>query len=127
MSNAQKNDKRNGTLPSLLVIFSLIMLRRFQLLTKTPDPLIAKTYLAISGEPIFSYEDEEKTEKPRMLEGEEAAVARWFDDEDWEAAQGTSKGKGKGKGWFGKAGSTDKGKWVTRAPVGVAEVAAKRG
>jgi hypothetical protein len=62
-----------------------------------------------------------------MLEGEEAAVARWFDDEDWEAAQGTSKGKGKGKGWFGKAGATDKGKWVTRAPVGVAEVAVKRG
>jgi hypothetical protein len=98
--------------------------------------LIAKTYLAISssssGEPLFSYTDsaeEEKTEKPgRLLIGEDAAVARWFDDEEWEAAQPTGKGKGKIMGsWFGTgAGKESKGKWVSRVPVGVADVG-KRG
>lgn len=110
----------------------LIPLTRFQLLTKTPDPLIAKTYLAISAEePLFSYtEEDEKTEKPgRALIGEEAAVARWYDDEEWETAQGVGKGKGRDpRNWFGVGGKDkDKGKWVSRVPVGVAQVAAKRG
>lgn len=114
----------------------LIVFLRFQLLTKTPDPLIAKTYLAISssssGEPLFSYTDsteDEKTEKPgRPLVGEEAAVARWFDDEEWEATQST-KGKGKAtRSWFGTgAGKESKGKWVSRQPAGVADVNEKRG
>ena len=56
-------------------------LKRFQLLTKTPDPAIGKAYLAISDEAAGG---ETLSGKKRVLSAEEAAVERWFDDEDWE-------------------------------------------
>jgi hypothetical protein len=99
---------------------------RFQLVTKTPDPLIAKTYLSLSNsgttsQEIFSFNDpadEEIKEKPRQVQmsGEELAVARWFDDEAWEAQQrGTTDKSRKSGGWFGGKGK-GKGKWVSRGP-----------
>jgi hypothetical protein len=96
---------------------------RFQLVTKTPDPLIAKTYLSLSDpqtQEMFSFidpADEEIKEKPRQgqMNGEELAVARWFDDEAWEAQQGGTDKSRKSGGWFGGKGK-GKGKWVSRGP-----------
>jgi hypothetical protein len=99
---------------------------RFQLVTKTPDPLIAKTYLSLSNsettsQEIFSFidpADEEIKEKPRQVQmnGEELAVARWFDDEAWEAQQGGTVKSGKNGGWFDGGKGKGKGKWVSRGP-----------
>lgn len=87
--------------------------KRFQLITKTADPRIAKTYLALAsdaseGTTLFSYDDEVK-EKPRAVTEEEAALARWYEDEEWEARQALPQGAGRGK-------DKGKGKWVCRAP-----------
>lgn len=51
------------------------------------------------------------------MTGEELAVARWFDDEAWEAQQGgKTDGVAKSGGWFGGGKGKGKGKWVSRGP-----------
>lgn len=111
---ARPNALRSGTPLTSLASLPLrtnarALQKRFQLITKTADPRIAKTYLALAsdaseGTTIFSYDDEIK-EKPRAVTEEEAALARWYEDEEWEARQALPSGRGKGKG-----------KWVSRAP-----------
>ncbi|GHJ83745.1 hypothetical protein NliqN6_0147 [Naganishia liquefaciens] len=115
--------------------------KRFQLITKTSDPAIAKAYLCLSDDehPLLraSYADDgEIKEKSsgRSVAGitqEEAALRRWFEDEEWEArvgeaadgvgkAEAKGKGKGKGKGWLGGKGKgkgKSQGTWVTRGPA----------